>query len=139
MTSPPPESPGPDPPGPLAGEAVLSLPALRVSVAAARRTVAALCGPAGLEGLCDTAELLTSEVVTNALVHGDGQIQIRAQAAHGRLRVEVQDQGTGIPQPREAGPADEGGRGMRLLAALATGWGVTPVTGGKVVWFELDG
>ena len=121
------------------GEATMSLPALSVSVAAARRTVTALCSPAGMESVCDVAALLTSEVVTNAVVHGDGTVQIRAHARGGRLRVEVQDEGAGQPSVRHAGPEDEGGRGVKLLAALADAWGVEPVVGGKYVWFELAG
>jgi serine/threonine-protein kinase RsbW len=120
-------------------EASLALPALKASVAAARRTVTALCGPAGLHGLCDTAALLTSEVVTNAVLHGDGTVEVRAHVGGGRLRVEVQDQGDGEPQVRAPTPDAEGGRGMHLLAALAEDWGVEPVAGGKYVWFELAG
>jgi anti-sigma regulatory factor (Ser/Thr protein kinase) len=123
--------------GPGHGEAALSLPALNLSVAAARRTVTALCGPAGLIGLHDTAGLLTSEVVTNAVVHGDGTVMVRAQTGDGRLRVEVQDDGDGAPVVQDAERDDEGGRGLALVAALADDWGVERVPGGKYVWFEL--
>ena len=122
------------------GEAVLTLPALNVSVAAARRTVTALCGPAGLTELYDTAALLTSEVVTNAVLHGDGTVQVRAHTRGGRLRVEVQDDGDSAPVlQKKAQAEDEGGRGLALVAALADTWGVEQVPGGKYVWFELGG
>jgi anti-sigma regulatory factor (Ser/Thr protein kinase) len=121
------------------GDAALSLPALNLSVAAARRTVTALCAPAGLGGLHDTAALLTSEVVTNAVVHGDGTVLVRARTGDGRLRVEVQDDGDGAPVLQDAARDAEGGRGLALVAALADAWGVEEVTGGKFVWFELVG
>lgn len=119
------------------GDAALSLPALNVSVAAARRTVTALCAPAGLGRLHDTAALLTSEVVTNAVVHGQGTVLVRARTGGGRLRVEVQDDGDGAPVLQRAQREDEGGRGLALVAALADDWGVQQVPGGKFVWFEL--
>jgi anti-sigma regulatory factor (Ser/Thr protein kinase) len=119
------------------GDATLSLPALNVSVAAARRTVTALCAPAGLDSLHDTAALLTSEVVTNAVLHGEGTVLVRARTGGGRLRVEVQDDGDGAPVLRRAEREDEGGRGLALVAALSDDWGVQEVPGGKYVWFEL--
>lgn len=118
--------------------ATLSLPARTRSVATARRTVLALCGPAGLAGLGDTAALLTSEVVTNAVVHGQGTVHLRARASAGRLRVEVQDDGAGSPSPRQAADDAEGGRGLALVAVLAATWGVERLPRGKVVWFELE-
>lgn len=121
------------------GDAALTLPALNVSVAAARRTVTALCAPAGLGGLHDTAALLTSEVVTNAVIHGEGTVLVRAHTGGGRLRVEVQDDGDGAPVVSQAGREAEGGRGLALVAALADDWGVQLVPGGKYVWFELGG
>lgn len=119
------------------GDAALALPALKASVSAARRTVTALCGPAGLAMLNDTAALLTSEVVTNAVVHGDGTVLVRAHTAAGRLRVEVEDEGDGGPVEKQAARDAEGGRGLALVAALADDWGVERVPGGKYVWFEL--
>ena len=121
------------------GDAALALPALSASVSAARRTVTALCEPAGLEQLHDTAALLTSEVVTNAVVHGDGTVLVRARTGDGRLRVEVEDEGDGAPVERQAARDAEGGRGLALVAALADDWGVERVPGGKYVWFELTG
>jgi anti-sigma regulatory factor (Ser/Thr protein kinase) len=118
-------------------DATLALPALRVSVAAARRTVTALCAPAGLDELCDVAALLTSEVVTNAVLHGDGTVVVRAHTDRGMLRVEVQDEGSGTPVLQEVARDAEGGRGLALVAALADRWGVESVSDGKYVWFEL--
>ncbi|QES52224.1 hypothetical protein DEJ50_06650 [Streptomyces venezuelae] len=88
----------------------------------------------------DVAELLATELVTNALVHTDQGAEVSLRLADTRLRVEVRD-GT-ARRPRPYVPiADDGthGRGLMLVQALADAWGVAPAGGGKVVWFELDG
>ncbi len=89
----------------------------------------------------DTARLLTSELVTNAVVHGTGEIVLRAQLAGDRLRVGVSDRGTGFvptildPPPDRSGLGDPPGLGMKIVAAMADCWGIreTPTQ----VWFEL--
>ncbi|MER5932977.1 ATP-binding protein [Streptomyces sp. NPDC002054] len=88
----------------------------------------------------EVAELLATELVTNALVHTDQGADVSLRLADSRLRVEVRD-GT-ARRPRPYVPiADDGthGRGLMLVQALADAWGVDPADGGKVVWFELDG
>ena len=54
------------------------------------------------------------------------------------LRISVHDRDTNLPEPRTHEPRRVAGRGMLLVDALSDRWGVTPVPGGKVVWFELD-
>jgi anti-sigma regulatory factor (Ser/Thr protein kinase) len=91
-----------------------------------------------------TATLLLSELLTNACRHArvprDRYVQARwtFDRSAGLLRVEVSDAERRLPQPRRAGPEDESGRGLELLAALATAWGVEERLGGigKTVWFE---
>ncbi|MFF8593409.1 ATP-binding protein [Streptomyces sp. NPDC015220] len=86
----------------------------------------------------DVAELLTSELVTNALVHTDDDAILTATvSAHG-LRVEVRDFVARRPRPRvpEAG-TDTNGRGLVLVQSLADAWGVCAHEVGKSVWFEL--
>ncbi|MGR8007383.1 ATP-binding protein [Streptomyces hypolithicus] len=87
----------------------------------------------------DVAELLTTELVTNALVHTEHGAEITASVAASRLRVEVRDLAAGHPRLR-APVADEGtsGRGIVLVQALADAWGVRAHGVGKAVWFELD-
>ncbi|MFE9254380.1 ATP-binding protein [Streptomyces sp. NPDC006879] len=87
----------------------------------------------------DTAELLTSELVTNALVHTKEGAEVTATVAASRLRVEVKDFTTRHPRIRVP-HADDGthGRGLVLVQALADAWGVHVHPAGKVVWFELD-
>ena len=118
--------------------AVLALPALATSVARARRAVVQVLRDAGREDLCDTAALLVSEVVTNAVLHGDGTVEVRADVRDVVLRVEVEDDGPGVPALRDAGPDAEGGRGLALVEALSRDWGVQQVAGGKYVWFVVD-
>lgn len=90
------------------------------------------------------AELLITELVTNALVHTDHGAEVSATIAADRLRVEVRDYAARRPRPHVPS-ADDGthGRGLVLVQALADAWGVdalgVALGGGKVVWFELDG
>jgi anti-sigma regulatory factor (Ser/Thr protein kinase) len=86
----------------------------------------------------DVAELLASELVTNALVHTDHGAVVTAAVDDSTLHVEVRDFVAGLPVPR---PADTGlgthGRGLLLVQSLADAWGVRTHGVGKVIWFEL--
>ncbi|MFF7852926.1 ATP-binding protein [Streptomyces sp. NPDC007904] len=86
------------------------------------------------------AELLTSELVTNALVHTDREAVLTATVGPRGLRVEVRDFVAREPRPR---PPDAGdgthGRGLVLVESLADAWGVRAHGVGKAVWFALDG
>jgi anti-sigma regulatory factor (Ser/Thr protein kinase) len=94
----------------------------------------------------EVAELLISDLVTNALVHTDRGAEVRATlvaqrvgSAAERLRVEVRDFVTGRPRCRIPDGDGTHGRGLLLVQALADAWGVRPQGTGKVVWFELEG
>ena len=89
--------------------------------------------------LVSIAQLLTSELVTNALAHGAGDIHLCLVDEKGQLRVEVTDESLTSPRERHVGPQDEGGRGLMLLERLSSAWGVRPTRGapGKTVWFTL--
>ncbi|TDC61363.1 GAF domain-containing protein [Actinomadura sp. GC306] len=100
-----------------------------------RTQVAARLADWGLEPLTDTVELLVSELVTNALVHGAGTIGLRL--IKGRtLLCEVYDDGADLPRLRHADATDESGRGLQLVSHLAARWGTHRAEPGKVVWFE---
>jgi len=100
--------------------------------------------------LADTAELLATEILTNALQHTGGGAVLTATLSPGpehRLRVEVRDsaaQRLRSPVPAGAGRGAAGGeyatsgRGLILVQALADAWGTNADGAGKVVWFELD-
>jgi serine/threonine-protein kinase RsbW len=87
----------------------------------------------------DTLLLLASEVVTNAVQHGAGEVGVAVSARPAAVRVEVSDPGGALPHHGTAAPVDaERGRGLHLLDVLTASWGVTPApTGGKTVWFEI--
>ena len=85
----------------------------------------------------DTVALLVSEVATNALVHGSGQVRVRVRPTRSGLRVEVHDGDATLPSRRQATPRDEGGRGIALVDALSSGWGAERTPDGKTVWFEV--
>jgi len=84
------------------------------------------------------AVLLTSELVTNAIRHEAGEtVMLVITSACGQLRVDVHDTSCFLPVPVH-GPADtETGRGLILVASLATQWGFYPTPAGKAVYFTL--
>ncbi|MFF0446668.1 ATP-binding protein [Streptomyces sp. NPDC004609] len=90
-----------------------------------RRVVRAHMSLWGLGALAGTAELLMSELVTNALEHGHGTVGVRVWRTETQLCAEVLSAGPRTARVREAGPYDESGRGLQLVAALADGWGVS--------------
>ncbi|MFJ9796414.1 ATP-binding protein [Streptomyces sp. NPDC101145] len=96
--------------------------------------------------LAELAALLVSELVTNSLRYAHGPVGLRLTRVpepHGSLPprhallVEVSDPVPDRPRARPAGPDDEGGRGLRLVACAARRWGTRKGLTGKTVWFEL--
>ncbi|GAA1359874.1 ATP-binding SpoIIE family protein phosphatase [Streptomyces beijiangensis] len=104
----------------------------------ARRLVRAQLREWGLEEVSENAELLVSEVVTNAVRHVDGhRVGLRLVRAE-TLLCEVVDDGHVLPTLLSAGPADEAGRGLRVVSRLSREWGASRTGEGKTVWFELS-
>ncbi|MFJ9198123.1 SpoIIE family protein phosphatase [Streptomyces flaveolus] len=89
-----------------------------------------------MEPLVDTTELLVSELVTNALRYGEGEIRLRLLLDR-TLVCEVWDSGLVQPRRRRARDTDEGGRGLQLVGLLSAAWGSRRTPHGKTVWFEL--
>jgi two-component sensor histidine kinase len=84
----------------------------------ARRQARALLDAWDLSQHAELGELIVSELVTNALCHGEGPIWMQLSFARGDLRVEVHDDGAGRPVRKDAGGDDECGRGLELLDGL---------------------
>jgi len=112
------------------------------SAGAARRFTRPFAPP----GTAATVELLVSELVTNALVHGHGDIVLDVTASSDGIRVEVQDASASMPVTNAPVRLDPGtsvselgdrGRGLQLVSAMATQWGTQRQGTGKSVWFEL--
>ncbi|MGW1891526.1 ATP-binding protein [Streptomyces sp. NPDC002004] len=110
------------------------------AVPEARRALRELLRHWGPPGRSEIAELLATELVTNALVHTDNDAVLTATVGPRTLRVEVRDFVARRPRLRVP-VADDGthGRGLVLVQSLADAWGVRAQEVGKVVWFELDG
>ncbi|MFD0207712.1 ATP-binding protein [Streptomyces hirsutus] len=93
----------------------------------------------GRPGQSETAELLTTELVTNALIHTDRAAVLTATVGPRVLRVEVRDFVDHEPRPRVPDADDSThGRGLVLVESLADAWGIRAHGVGKAVWFELD-
>lgn len=89
------------------------------------------------EEVAETAMLLTSELVTNVIVHARTPMMLHVDLTDDAIRVAVVDAAPRSPAIRRAHDARLTGRGMNLVEALATHWGVDPDPPGKKVWFEL--
>ncbi|MGY3681492.1 ATP-binding protein [Streptomyces sp. TE33382] len=110
------------------------------SVRAARRFVreaATYQEPSLVEDVLDTLELLASELVTNAVRYGSepgDSLKVTVAAEPGKCRVEVHDTRRRPPRLRPASDERVRGRGLHLIEALATRWGVAERPFGKIVW-----
>ncbi|HVT65629.1 MAG TPA: ATP-binding protein [Mycobacteriales bacterium] len=117
---------------------VLTLVSSRQAPAEARRAVhdfATAVSPSTAR----TAELLASELVTNAVTHGRGEVRLVMEYDSDGLAVTVTDDEPAMPEVATASPAAQGGRGLRMVEVLSSAWGVKPDRRGhgKGVWFRL--
>ena len=118
----------------------MTLPAAHPSVWLARQATRVVLTAWRLDHVEETAVLLVSELVTNAVRHARGTdvIAVDLQAARTWLRIEIHDTDRHWPQPRVPSGFDESGFGFVLVDALAGTWGVRETESGKAVWAELD-
>jgi hypothetical protein len=100
----------------------------------ARQAIAELLARPGRADLSADAALL----VTNAVVHAGGPIDVTAAYVGSTLRVGVHDYEPAPPILRQPSALDEDGRGLRLVALLAHRWAIAPEFDGKTIWFELS-
>jgi anti-sigma regulatory factor (Ser/Thr protein kinase) len=118
----------------------LRLPAVADTVPQARHAAAVamdsgppLPGPVRADVL-----LLVSELVSNAVRHGEGPIDLAVGVSTSRVRVEVTDQGDGQPLPPRLPPVtSQSGRGLLIVEAIADTWGFTVKPTGKTVWADV--
>ncbi len=115
------------------------LPPQPSSVAEARRLVRGLLVDARREDLLETAVLLTSEIVTNALLHAGTDIDVAATLDDRGLRIEIGDGSPHLPSRRRYATTAGTGRGLLMLEALVDDWGVVRHPTGKTVWFRISG
>jgi anti-sigma regulatory factor (Ser/Thr protein kinase) len=121
-------------------EATILLPGDVTTPAAARRFVrAALESVEADPAVIETAQLLTDELVTNAIIHAHSKSYLFIRAAKDVVRVEVTDPDDRLPAMTAPDNDALGGRGLVIVNGLASAWGVERAAdGGKTVWFELS-
>jgi len=120
--------------------ASLDLPPDHTAAARARHFVAATLRGWGCHDAVADAELLVSELVTNAVLHARSEATVTVDRnGSGLLRVAVCDASPAAPRLRDYGPESVTGRGMLLVDRIARRWGVDVSSSGKCVWFEVDG
>jgi anti-sigma regulatory factor (Ser/Thr protein kinase) len=114
------------------------LPATPASPGVARRFVgAALRRWEAAPTTVEAAQLLVSELVTNAVVHANSDVRVAVTVRNARIRVEVADRDDHPPRVQPFGADAPGGRGLGIVDGLADSWGSDPRRDGKAVWFEL--
>ncbi len=116
------------------------LPPLPEAAGMARRAMREALASWVLEHLIESATLLTSELVGNAVRHARTEgsaLELRLHLAGNLLRIEVLDTDPRTPTLRDGNVLEEGGFGLVLVDALADNWGVRRTNRGKAVWFEL--
>jgi anti-sigma regulatory factor (Ser/Thr protein kinase) len=129
-----PEAPSPEP------HHVLVAVALAPSTEAAsqaRGVVRDLLRQGQRPDMVDTACLLTSELVANAVIHAGAPVELVVDLDKARLAVEVIDASETDLAPRDAELLSTSGRGLAMVEHLADAWGVTRIVPGKSVWFSL--
>jgi anti-sigma regulatory factor (Ser/Thr protein kinase) len=110
-----------------------------LAVAEARHLVASYLHERGMpEPLVQDATLATSELVTNAFLHGQPPVELRMRIEGADVLIEVRDRATYQPRKLRPDEEDEHGRGLQIVAALAARWGTRPTESGKAVWCLLS-
>jgi len=115
------------------------LPAAPDSISSARQVVRGTLADWDLEHLVDAAQLLTSEVTTNAVLHARTDFELRVELRDDVVRFTVCDRSGRAVARRHYGIEAGTGRGLGLVETMSVAWGTTDVDGwAKGVWFDLD-
>jgi anti-sigma regulatory factor (Ser/Thr protein kinase) len=120
-----------------AGTVSLDLAPSARSTAHARHFVVDTLRAWGCDAMAETAALLTSELVTNAILHARTMIQVSVHRLSDGVQVDVTDSSIAVPVRRPASQDATTGRGLTLLDRLATAWRIEPRSDGKTVSFRL--
>jgi PAS domain S-box-containing protein len=115
--------------------AAWDVPPDTAAVAASRKNACRQLAEWGLDGCEFVTELVVSELVTNAIRHGEPPIKLRLIYDRS-LICEVSDGSTTSPHMRRARTYDEGGRGLLLVAQTCQSWGARHTTNGKIIWAQ---
>jgi anti-sigma regulatory factor (Ser/Thr protein kinase) len=115
----------------------VNLPPHPASVGRARRFVRDQLHAIGVADPGAGAELVVSELVTNAVVHAGTNVTVRVARAGTGARVEVIDGSSTMPGLRVVTSGSSSGRGLTLVEHFASKWGAEPTVSGKVVWFVV--
>jgi anti-sigma regulatory factor (Ser/Thr protein kinase) len=107
------------------------------SASAARRFVGDVLVQWQLESIVHQVTLMTSELVTNSVLHTSGELELALGADDERLHVEVVDHSERLPELQAPDIDAPGGRGLMIIEALSDRWGVDTRATGKAVWFEV--
>ena len=116
----------------------LELQAAPPSAGAARRFIVDTLKEWDHAEMADIVVFLANELVTNAILHARGRMRLTLRRTRGRLRCEVTDESREEPAIRSYAVDDLTGRGLALVVAMASSWGVDKNREGKCVWFEMD-
>lgn len=107
-------------------------------MALARHRTAEILREWGCDHLVADAELVVTELVTNAIVHAETGCEVSVELTADGVRISVSDgDGSNRPQPQPFDLEREGGRGLLIVSALANAWGISPGASGKTVWATL--
>jgi anti-sigma regulatory factor (Ser/Thr protein kinase) len=116
--------------------ATTQLPPELASAGRARRFVRDVLHQEGPAVDVEVVALLTSEVVTNAVLHAGTDVDLVVRSEDGCIRVEASDTGEPTAFVPHVPARSESGRGITIIAALSAAWGVIPTARGKTVWFR---
>jgi anti-anti-sigma regulatory factor len=107
------------------------------AAALSRATIAAACGAWRLAHMADRAQLIVTELVSNAIVHARTEMKLQVVLRDPYLHIALADGSRRAPRRLPGGGRAFGGRGLILVETLSAGWGSTPTRDGKVVWATL--
>ncbi len=104
----------------------------------ARRFVSTTLAEWSMDDVADAVALLVSELVTNSVLHARTSMELSLESSGEQLRVAVADDNPQIPQQRRYSRESATGRGLKLVEALSSSWGIETRVDGKSVWFTIS-